>query len=152
MHAAAAAIMETSGMVMIIARDTLGAETLHNELSFFLRNDERPILHLPDWETLIYDSFSPHQDIVSERLRVLASLPGLERGILIASAPALLQRLPPRRYVAERSLELLQRLKDRFRQRPQDEPARVAQACALPSSGPPDSRRSTSVTSLPRSL
>jgi transcription-repair coupling factor (superfamily II helicase) len=54
------------------------------------------ILQLPDWETLPYDNFSPHQDIVSERLRSLHRLPRAQRGVLIVPMSALLQRLPPR--------------------------------------------------------
>ncbi len=91
--------------LLVLAEDPRHADQLEADIRFFA-GDELPVLHFVEWETLPWDSFSPHQDIVSERLRVLASLPDLERGVLIASAPALLQRLPPRRYVAERSLEL----------------------------------------------
>ncbi|TAL03872.1 MAG: DEAD/DEAH box helicase, partial [Porticoccaceae bacterium] len=59
-----------------------------------------PILHLPDWETLPYDLFSPHQDIVSERLQTLCRLPSTRRGILVAPATTLMKRLPPPSYVA----------------------------------------------------
>ena len=64
------------------------------------------ILTLPDWEVLPYDVFSPHPDIVSERLRTLARLPELRRGILLLSADSLLTRLPPVGYVQARSFEL----------------------------------------------
>ena len=91
--------------LLVLAEDARHADQLEADIRFFASGG-LPVLHFVEWETLPWDSFSPHQDIVSERLRVLASLPGLERGVLIASAAALLQRLPPRRYVAERSLEL----------------------------------------------
>ena len=92
-------------LLLVLAEDPRHADQLEADIRFFAGED-LPVLHFVEWETLPWDSFSPHQDIVSERLRVLATLPGLDRGVLIASAPALLQRLPPRRYVAERSLEL----------------------------------------------
>jgi transcription-repair coupling factor (superfamily II helicase) len=41
----------------------------------FLRPD-LPVLHFPDWETLPYDLFSPHQDIISQRIASLYRLPG----------------------------------------------------------------------------
>ncbi len=91
--------------LLVLAEDPRHADQLEAEIRFFA-NPELPVLHFVEWETLPWDSFSPHQDIISERLRVLRSLPQLSYGVLIASAPALLQRLPPRRYVDERSLAL----------------------------------------------
>jgi transcription-repair coupling factor (superfamily II helicase) len=92
--------------LLVLAEDPRHADQLEAEIRFFTGNDGPPVLHFVEWETLPWDSFSPHQDIVSERLKVLATLPTLERGIVIASAPALLQRLPPAEYVAQRSLRL----------------------------------------------
>ena len=91
--------------LLVLAEDPRHADQLEADIRFFA-GDDAPVLHFVEWETLPWDSFSPHQDIISERLRVLASLPSLERGILIASAPALLQRLPPTQYVAAHSLAL----------------------------------------------
>jgi transcription-repair coupling factor (superfamily II helicase) len=91
--------------LLVLAEDPRHADQLEAEIRFFA-GDSLSVLHFVEWETLPWDSFSPHQDIVSDRLRVLRALPDLERGIVIASAPALLQRLPPTHYVAERSLEL----------------------------------------------
>jgi transcription-repair coupling factor (superfamily II helicase) len=62
------------------------------------------MLQLPDWETLPYDNFSPHQDIVSERLRSLHRLPRAQRGVLIVPMSALLQRLPRGHYIEANSL------------------------------------------------
>ena len=75
------------------------------ELHFFCV-DELEILTLPDWEVLPYDIFSPHPDIVSERLRTLSSLPQLRRGVLLMAADSLMPRLPPVTYVQARSFEL----------------------------------------------
>ena len=88
-----------------VAEDQQTADRLEAEARF-LAPDDLPILHFPDWETLAYDNFSPHQDIVSQRLRVLSALPGLKRGLLIVAAPCVLHRLPPTDYVASQSLRL----------------------------------------------
>jgi len=41
------------------------------------------VMLFPDWETLPYDLFSPHQDIISDRIRVLHQLPNSHKGILV---------------------------------------------------------------------
>ncbi|MEO1594214.1 MAG: transcription-repair coupling factor [Pseudomonadota bacterium] len=91
--------------VLHIADNQQDADRLESEARFFA-GDALPVLHFPDWETLPYDSFSPHQDIISQRLRVLAELPRIQRGLLIVAAECLLHRLPPTDYVAARSLSL----------------------------------------------
>jgi transcription-repair coupling factor (superfamily II helicase) len=91
--------------VLVLANDPRHADQLEAELRWFA-GDDLPIDHFVEWETLPYDSFSPHQDIVSQRLRVLAGLREWRRGIVIASSQSLLQRLPPVDYVAARALEL----------------------------------------------
>ncbi|MCK5724722.1 MAG: transcription-repair coupling factor, partial [Gammaproteobacteria bacterium] len=53
----------------------------------------------PDWETLPYDRFSPHQDIISERLTTLSRLPDLTQGILIAPIQTLMHRIAPKSYL-----------------------------------------------------
>ena len=92
-------------LLVVITADTNSALTLERELPFFLR-DATPILTFPDWETLPYDSFSPHQDIISGRLSTLYELPGLTEGILIVPVSTLMHRLPPTQYVAGNSLVL----------------------------------------------
>ncbi len=90
---------------VFIASDTRELEQLGAELEFF-SGGALEVLTLPDWEVLPYDIFSPHPDIVSERLRTLARLPELRRGILLLAAESLLTRLPPVAYVQARSFEL----------------------------------------------
>ncbi len=105
--ALAAVELATSGEgpLVVIADDPRHADQLEAEIRWFAGAD-LPVQHFVEWETLPYDSFSPHQDIVSQRLKVLASLGRLEHGIVVVSAPALLQRLPPVDYVAARTLSL----------------------------------------------
>src|SRR3984957_3927154 len=90
---------------VFVTADTRELERLAGELRFF-GGAALQILTLPDWEVLPYDVFSPHPDIVSERLRTLSLLPQLTRGILLLSADSLLTRLPPVSYVQARSFEL----------------------------------------------
>ena len=62
--------------IVVLVASSTEAHTLERELPLFLANPA-PILTLPDWETLPYDHFSPHQDIVSQRLRTFYELPNL---------------------------------------------------------------------------
>ena len=91
------------GLTLVLTDAAKPAAQLETELCFFSNkelNDELPVLHFPDWETLPYDLFSPHQDIISERLRCLHRLPSVKKGILIVPAPTLMHRLPPAAFVA----------------------------------------------------
>ncbi len=90
---------------LIIEPDSRSLERRRAELGFFLR-EGLPVLTLPDWEVLPWDLFSPLPDIVSERLRTLAELPGLRRGLVLVTLDTLLQRLAPSGWVAARSFDL----------------------------------------------
>jgi transcription-repair coupling factor (superfamily II helicase) len=90
---------------LVVADDARALDPLRAELEFFLGGGA-PVLALPDWEVLPYDLFSPHADIISERLATLAALPHLKRGAVLCAADTLLQRLPPRGYVDGRTFDL----------------------------------------------
>ncbi len=92
-------------MCLVITQDTLSAERVRNELEFFL-GENFPIYGFPDWETLIYDSFSPHQDIISERLSILNELPDVTRGVVVVPANTIMHKLPPRSFSLGSSLLL----------------------------------------------
>ncbi len=96
-----------AGPVLVITRDNRSAQQLEDELRFYAPWDaDLPLLPFPDWESLPYDTFSPHQDILSRRLRTLSRLSGLTQGILLVSATTLMQRLPPLDYLLAHSLML----------------------------------------------
>jgi transcription-repair coupling factor (superfamily II helicase) len=105
--APALAIVETAkqhqGLITVLATDNSSAQQLLDEIRFFLGGTQDgtdlPVMLFPDWETLPYDTFSPHQDIVSDRLRILALLPTLKRGILIIPVSTAMHRLPHRDFV-----------------------------------------------------
>ncbi|KAF1707684.1 transcription-repair coupling factor [Pseudoxanthomonas sangjuensis] len=89
-----------AGPLLAIARDNQHAHQLESDLHTLLgEGGDLPVLPFPDWETLPYDRFSPHPDIVSQRLATLHRLPALERGIVIVPVQTLMQRLPPRQHV-----------------------------------------------------
>ena len=91
--------------LLVLAEDPRHADQLEAEIRFFAP-DQLAVRHFVEWETLPWDSFSPHQDIISERLSTLVALPRMRTGIVVAPAPVLLQRLAPPGYVAARSLSL----------------------------------------------
>ncbi len=99
------AALAYKGLSLVITADTSTAIRLESELSFFAKNQEHlAVLHLADWETLPYDTISPHQDIISERLSTLYKLPSIKQGILIVPITTLLQRLMPQSYLLGNSL------------------------------------------------
>ncbi len=93
---------------LIITPDLLSAEKLKTELLFFLGKDIQndSILVFPGWETLPYDSFSPHEDIISERILALYRLANHQVKIVIADVATMLCRLPPKSYILNNSLVL----------------------------------------------
>ncbi len=94
------------GPLLVVTPDPASAQRLEYALQFFLAGSDLPLLHFPDWETLPYDVFSPHQDIVSERLATLYRLPGAARGILVVPVQTLMHRLCPAAYVQANALLL----------------------------------------------
>ena len=105
--AIANAAKKYQGLSLVITANTSSAIRLQSELGFFTSGDEQlPVLHLADWETLPYDTISPHQDIISERLSTLYRLPNTRQGILVVPVTTLLQRLMPQSYLLGNSLML----------------------------------------------
>jgi transcription-repair coupling factor (superfamily II helicase) len=103
---AAAELAASVGVpVVVLADDPRSADQIEAGIRFF-GGDDLDVHHFVEWETLPWDNFSPHQDIISERLSVLATIGNMDAGVIVASAPALLQKLPPVDYVAARSLSL----------------------------------------------
>ncbi|MEL4016795.1 transcription-repair coupling factor [Dryocola clanedunensis] len=84
------------GPVVLIAPDMQNALRLHDEISQFT---DSLVMNLADWETLPYDSFSPHQEIISSRLSTLYQLPTMKRGVLILPVNTLMQRVCPHSYL-----------------------------------------------------
>lgn len=98
---------QTPGIKLLITQDNLSANQLQAELNFFLNPDSpQELLFFPDWETLPYDQFSPHQDIISERLYTLSRIQHLTDTIVIAAASTLMHRLCPPEFLNQYALML----------------------------------------------
>ncbi len=100
----AEAAQSHSGLLVAVTRDTQRAHALEDELRIFAGT--LPVLHFPDWETLPYDVFSPHPEIVSQRIATLYQLPTVKRGVLVVSAATLMQRIAPRTHITGSGLML----------------------------------------------
>jgi transcription-repair coupling factor (superfamily II helicase) len=91
----------------VITSDAATAQRLLSEIAFFA-----PTLRcalFPDWETLPYDSFSPHQDLISERLATLWRISQRDRelgaDLIIVPATTALYRLAPPGFLAGYTFE-----------------------------------------------
>ncbi|WP_196138057.1 transcription-repair coupling factor [Aliikangiella sp. G2MR2-5] len=107
-----------NGLIIVLLPNALSYLSLKREVEFFLHDQQPagpvsagsskqiPVFTLPDWETLPYDYFSPHQDIISERLKTLNQLPGINKGVLLLPVSSALQRLPYRQFIEQQCLSL----------------------------------------------
>lgn len=103
--AAIAQLAEQGRPLIVLVASLAEAHTLERELPLFL-SANTPTLTLPDWETLPYDHFSPHQDIVSQRLRTFYELPKLTHGIVLLPVTTAMLRTPPQHYIDSNTLDL----------------------------------------------
>ncbi|MGL6539672.1 transcription-repair coupling factor [Aeromonas hydrophila] len=101
---AARLTQEADRPVLLVTADTPSALRLEQELQYLLADTGCPVLLFPDWETLPYDTFSPHQDIISQRLETLYKLPQMSSGVLIVPISTLMLRTAPRVYLDKYSL------------------------------------------------
>jgi transcription-repair coupling factor (superfamily II helicase) len=93
--------------VFVVTQSAQDAERLRDEIAWF---DPGLAVHrLPDWEILPYDQFSPHPDLVSERLATLHQFSQGACDVGIVPVTTALQRLPPRSYLAARTFFLKQK-------------------------------------------
>jgi len=92
------------GPLLILTAAALDAERLREEIAWF--DPGLRVHRLPDWEILPYDQFSPHPDLVSERLATLWQLASVAFDVALVPIATALQRLPPRAYLAGRTFQL----------------------------------------------
>ena len=95
---ALAALMQSARPLLILTETAQDAERLRLELAFFA--PELRLFLLPDWETLPYDSFSPHQDLISERLATLYQITHAAFDVAVVPVTTALYRLPPASFIA----------------------------------------------------
>ena len=93
----------SSSLVVYLADDSMQANQLEEFIGFFnrqqLTDQTVEVLNFPDWETLPYDQFSPHQDIISQRLKTLYRLPNIKKGLLILPISTFLQKVVPQSFI-----------------------------------------------------
>ena len=94
-------------LTAVVTADASDAQRLQDELTFF-EPSLRCVL-FPDWETLPYDTFSPHQDLISERLATLWRINQRDRetgaDLVIMPAATALYRLAPPAFLAGYTFE-----------------------------------------------
>lgn len=93
-------------LTLIVTTDSAAAEARLTELQFFAKDSDYIEL-FPDLEVLPYDNFSPHQDLISQRLQTLSQMPNLKQGIIITPITTLMRRLAPTNYIQSQSLQLV---------------------------------------------
>ena len=98
------AAKEFQGLIVVTTPDTHSAYLAQAHIKFFSGLENIDIF--PDWETLPYDVFSPHEDLISQRLKMLHQLPRTQKGVLIVPISTLMQRLAPTDYVNQHALLL----------------------------------------------
>ncbi|HVO14010.1 MAG TPA: transcription-repair coupling factor, partial [Alphaproteobacteria bacterium] len=92
-----AALAEGHGDVLHLARDDARLSRMAEALAFFAPEVE--VVRLPAWDCLPYDRVSPNADVESQRVTALARLaagPAARPRIVLSTASAVLQRVPPR--------------------------------------------------------
>ena len=95
--------------LLIVTAAAHDAERLREEIAWFA--PKLRVHRLPDWEILPYDQFSPHPDLVSERLSTLWQLANGAFDVGIVPVTTALQRLAPRSYLAGRTFQLAAKAK-----------------------------------------
>ncbi len=114
------------GLSLVIVNSSQAVFELESAFDFFLKEVQQKevlperdgqrqqtfpahrVLSFPDWETLPYDNFSPHQDIISQRIEALSQLAVAQQGCatLVVGVATLLHWLAPRNYVGANTFEV----------------------------------------------
>ena len=89
---------ERGKLTAVVCAEALAAQRLAAEIAWFA--PALRVATLPDWETLPYDHFSPHQDLISERLATLYRATRGDCDVLLVAASTALYRLAPPSYLA----------------------------------------------------
>ncbi|MEY4560907.1 MAG: hypothetical protein RLZZ618_184, partial [Pseudomonadota bacterium] len=93
----------------IVTAEPADTQRLEDELAFFA--PELRIAVFPDWETLPYDTFSPHQDLISERLATLWRIRQGDVDVVLLPATTALVRLAPPSFLAAYTFHFKQKEK-----------------------------------------
>lgn len=88
---------DSNSPVAVVCQKASDANRLVEEIKFF--NKELRIHLLPDWETLPFDTFSPHQDLISQRLETLYQIDTKNIDVLVVPVITALYYLPPKEFL-----------------------------------------------------
>jgi transcription-repair coupling factor (superfamily II helicase) len=94
-------------LLAIVTAEPADAQRLADELPFFAPGLR--VALFPDWETLPYDSFSPHQDLISERLATLWRIHTGDVDVVLLPATTALTRLAPPSFLAGTTFQFKQK-------------------------------------------
>ncbi|ARN21188.1 transcription-repair coupling factor [Piscinibacter gummiphilus] len=100
---------ESGRLTAVFTAEPADTQRLEDELAFFA--PELRIAVFPDWETLPYDTFSPHQDLISERLATLWRIQQREVDVVLMPASTALVRLAPPSFLAAYTFHFKQKEK-----------------------------------------
>jgi transcription-repair coupling factor (superfamily II helicase) len=87
--------------VLVVTRNIQEATVLEQELIYFIGKER--VWYFPDPETLPYDSFSPHKDIISRRLEIMYQLTCRKGLVVIVNITTLMGKLPPVEFILRES-------------------------------------------------
>jgi transcription-repair coupling factor (superfamily II helicase) len=96
-------------LLAIVTAEPADSQRLADELPFFAPGLRVAVF--PDWETLPYDSFSPHQDLISERLATLWRIHTRDVDVVLLPATTALTRLAPPSFLAGTTFQFKQKTK-----------------------------------------
>ncbi len=96
------------GVTLFAARDGARADAVIGALAFF--DPTLPVLRMPSWDCLPYDRMGPSAGVAAARMATLAALAARVKGeksplVVVATLPALVQRVPPRSAIAKASYQ-----------------------------------------------
>ena len=90
--------------LLVLSKNAQEGKELLAAWQFFY--PQRKIAYFPDWELLPYERFSPHRDLVSERLSTLWKIASEGIEVLISPLTTAMQLLPPQEFILQRTLWL----------------------------------------------
>jgi transcription-repair coupling factor (superfamily II helicase) len=102
-----AELARQTGPLVVVCAGAWDANRLTEELRWF--DPELRVCAFPDWETLPYDTFSPHPDLISERLATLYQISRGDFDVAVVALSTALYRLPPPSFLAAHTFFLKQK-------------------------------------------
>ncbi len=99
-----ASLRESQRALVILCADAQDVHHLALEIAWF--DPALRVREFSDWETLPYDHFSPHPDLVSDRLQALYALANGSCDVMLVAATTATQKLSPRSFIAARTFSL----------------------------------------------